>query len=176
MPEFITYIIIHRYSIVGAILLACFIGYVAYLNLSINNFNVASVKFRSAPLSLPSLALSTPLLLFGLKTKMLSLKPLSLICKLPLLSSVISYPGIVAGLSTMLGCAITVLAQKQPKTRYTTITWRFKIAEKMLIKHKKEETKHFILMCPIFYRLQKINNMHNPSIKRDCFAAPYVKH
>ena len=90
MPEFITYIIIHRYSIVGAILLACFIGYVAYLNLSINNFNVASVKFRSAPLSLPSLALSTPLLLFGLKTKMLSLKPLSLICKLPLLSSVIS--------------------------------------------------------------------------------------
>ena len=51
MPEFITYITIHRYTIIGSTLLACFAGYVAYLNFSINNFNVASVKFRSAILA-----------------------------------------------------------------------------------------------------------------------------
>ncbi|WP_148207852.1 hypothetical protein [Methylotenera mobilis] len=48
MPEFITYIITNRYIVIGSILLACFVGYVAYLNFRLNEFNTASAKFRSA--------------------------------------------------------------------------------------------------------------------------------
>ena len=48
MPEFITYIVTNRYAIIGAILLACFVGYVAHLNFRLNEFNAASAKFRTA--------------------------------------------------------------------------------------------------------------------------------
>ena len=51
MPEFITYIVIHRYTIIGAILLACFVGYVAYLNFRLNEFKSACAKFRTTILS-----------------------------------------------------------------------------------------------------------------------------
>ena len=51
MPEFITYITIHRYTIIGAILLACFVGYVAYLNFRLNEFKSACAKFRTTILT-----------------------------------------------------------------------------------------------------------------------------
>lgn len=48
MPELIAHIITNRYAIIGTILLACFVGYVAYLNFRLNEFNAASAKFRAA--------------------------------------------------------------------------------------------------------------------------------